>query len=96
MSDTAIVVNFSGGCELLFGTKSLTMTVAAGTTLGALVTLLKARITERPEQFVVPSGQLRPGILALVNDTDAELLGAAEYVVEHRDQISFISTLHGG
>ena len=49
----------------------------------------------------------RPGILVLINDTDWELLvrlslsvahqqGECEYVVNDKDVIVFISTLHGG
>jgi hypothetical protein len=50
---------------------------------------------ERPEMFV-QGGVVRPGILVLVNDADWELCGGAEAVVEDGDEISFISTLHGG
>lgn len=39
---------------------------------------------------------LRPGILALVNDCDAEVFGGAAYVLEDNDVVAFISTLHGG
>ncbi|KAJ3504146.1 hypothetical protein NMY22_g18019 [Coprinellus aureogranulatus] len=38
----------------------------------------------------------RPGILVLVNDTDWELEGEGEYVLQDGDEIVFISTLHGG
>ena len=38
----------------------------------------------------------RPGILVLINDADWELEGEAEYVLEPRDNILFVSTLHGG
>ena len=41
-------------------------------------------------------GCRRPGILVLINDTDWELEGGLEYVVEDKDLIVFISTLHGG
>lgn len=50
---------------------------------------------ERPEMFV-QGGVVRPGILVLVNDADWELCGGAEAEVEDGDEISFISTLHGG
>jgi ubiquitin related modifier 1 len=92
----AITVTLSGGCELLFHTSTLTLTdVAPGTTLGDLVKLLRGKIVERPEHFLVGDG-LRPGILSLVNDTDSELLGGPDYELENKDQVSFISTLHGG
>jgi hypothetical protein len=38
----------------------------------------------------------RPGILVLVNDADWELEGELEYELKDRDEIVFISTLHGG
>lgn len=38
----------------------------------------------------------RPGILVLINDADWELEGELEYELRDRDQIVFISTLHGG
>ena len=39
---------------------------------------------------------VRPGILVLVNDSDWELVGQTEYLLENNDNITFISTLHGG
>ncbi|CAH00791.1 ubiquitin-related modifier URM1 [Kluyveromyces lactis] len=39
---------------------------------------------------------IRPGILTLINDTDWELEGEKEYVLEDGDVVSFTSTLHGG
>lgn len=38
----------------------------------------------------------RPGILVLINDTDWELEGELDYELQDRDEIVFISTLHGG
>lgn len=38
----------------------------------------------------------RPGILVLVNDTDWELEGEGDYILHDKDEIVFISTLHGG
>jgi ubiquitin related modifier 1 len=34
--------------------------------------------------------------LVLVNDTDWELEGEGEYQIKPKDEIVFISTLHGG
>ncbi|CCE78610.1 Piso0_000635 [Millerozyma farinosa CBS 7064] len=39
---------------------------------------------------------VRPGILVLINDTDWELEGGEDYVVESGDVFTFTSTLHGG
>ncbi len=38
----------------------------------------------------------RSGILVLINDVDWELEGEYDYIINPKDQISFISTLHGG
>lgn len=97
MTDTyKIKVALSGGCELLFGgARELQLEVQPGMTLGQLVLLLKEKIVERPDHFLVGNG-LRPGILSLVNDTDSELLGGPDYALENKDQVAFISTLHGG
>lgn len=38
----------------------------------------------------------RSGILVLINGADWELEGELEYVLQDRDEIVFISTLHGG
>ncbi|KAK6201384.1 ubiquitin-related modifier 1 [Scheffersomyces amazonensis] len=39
---------------------------------------------------------VRPGILVLINDTDWELEGMEDYVLESGDVFTFTSTLHGG
>ena len=38
----------------------------------------------------------RPGILVLINNTDWELTGQLQTLVEDGDTVTFISTLHGG
>ncbi|KDN53147.1 ubiquitin-like modifier 1 [Tilletiaria anomala UBC 951] len=54
-------------------------------------------IVERPELFVDVDGNgVRPGILVLINDVDWELDGETSYVLQDGDEVSFISTLHGG
>lgn len=96
-----VTVELSGGCELLFG-KQTSITLAdlipAGSTLQHLVVILKEKyIVERPEQFVDPTGTtLRPGVLALINNCDAEVVGGMSYVLENNDVVEFVSTLHGG
>ncbi|KAJ3865502.1 MAG: ubiquitin-related modifier 1 [Lentinula lateritia] len=52
-------------------------------------------LQERPELFMEDK-TVRPGILVLVNNTDWELEGEGEYVLQNNDEIVFISTLHGG
>lgn len=52
-------------------------------------------LSEREEMFGEGDG-VRPGILVLINDADWELEGELEYELRDRDEIVFISTLHGG
>ncbi|BGP23166.1 Ubiquitin-related modifier 1 [Rhodotorula toruloides] len=51
--------------------------------------------SERPELFS-QGDTVRPGILVLINSTDWELEGELDYVLQDKDEIVFISTLHGG
>lgn len=44
----------------------------------------------------IEDGTVRPGILVLINDTDWELEGMEDYVLESGDVLTFTSTLHGG
>ncbi|KAF4612898.1 hypothetical protein D9613_011134 [Agrocybe pediades] len=52
-------------------------------------------LKERVELFM-EKDTVRPGILVLINDTDWELEGEGEYLLKDRDEVVFISTLHGG
>jgi len=52
-------------------------------------------LKERPELFIQDES-VRPGILVLINDADWELLGELDYEIQENDNITFISTLHGG
>jgi len=49
----------------------------------------------RSELFVLDQ-HLRPGILVLINDADWELEGEEAYELQDKDNILFVSTLHGG
>ena len=42
------------------------------------------------------SSYRRPGILVLINDADWELEGEDKYELQDRDNVVFVSTLHGG
>ncbi|KAL6525158.1 Ubiquitin-related modifier 1 1 [Orobanche minor] len=54
-------------------------------------------IKERPEMFMKgDTVKVRPGVLVLVNDCDWELTGQLDTVLEDKDDVVFISTLHGG
>uniref|UniRef100_A0A8C6Q564 Ubiquitin-related modifier 1 n=1 Tax=Nothobranchius furzeri TaxID=105023 RepID=A0A8C6Q564_NOTFU len=47
-------------------------------------------LLEKLDTYVVP------GILVLINDADWELMGELDYQIQDKDNIVFISTLHGG
>jgi ubiquitin related modifier 1 len=65
-------------------------------TVGELIEVLKTKhLKQKPELFV-ENGQLKPGILCLINDVDWEIEDRELTVLTDADRISFISTLHGG
>ena len=51
---------------------------------------------DNPEMLITADGNVRPGILVLVNETDWALRGQLDYRLQPHDVITFISTLHGG
>ncbi|ERS95722.1 ubiquitin-related modifier URM1 [Sporothrix schenckii 1099-18] len=100
-----IVVEFSGGLEMLFADqKRLDMqlpvldTQGQPATVGFLISHLCATAMSdgRKDLFVLEADHLRPGILVLINDADWELEGEEAYEVQRGDNILFVSTLHGG
>jgi len=96
----SITIEFGGGAELLFDNKrKMSLTLPASDkkwTIERLIQHLKDNhLSERPELFV-QGNSVRPGILVLVNDTDWELLGQVGYEIQPKDNVMFISTLHGG
>ncbi|PWN88687.1 ubiquitin-related modifier 1 [Acaromyces ingoldii] len=106
MSDSklSVTVEFGGGTELLTATpkqKKHVVSLAsssekAATMSNLLGLILKDLIVERPEMLVEGDGNVRPGILVLINDADWELEGEMAYEVQDGDHVCFISTLHGG
>lgn len=93
-----INLEFRGGAELLVNNVSQHSVDLDDSkwTIARLLEWMKTNlIQERPELFL-QGGSVRPGILVLVNDADWELLGQLDYVLQERDNILFISTLHGG
>ena len=95
----SLQLSFSGGAELLVGNQrehQVKVDPALVPDLAALLLWIKDNLLqERPELFLKDK-TVRPGILVLVNDADWELLGQGAYELEDKDQITFISTLHGG
>jgi ubiquitin related modifier 1 len=86
---------FNGGLEFLFKGDKLVYESDKTMTLKDLIIELKGKI-DKPHLFVGEGNSVRPGILVLINDTDYELLEGIDYVLKDRDEIIFISTLHGG
>lgn len=62
---------------------------------GLIDYLRRNHLAEKEEMFV-QGNSVRPGIIVLVNDTDWELLDTLKYKIENNDNVTFISTLHGG
>ena len=94
-----ITLNFGGGAELLVGgKKNQDISLPEGSTMGSLLEWMIGKdgvVKERPELLVL-NGDIRPGILVLINDTDWELCDTRDYKLGPKDTITFISTLHGG
>ncbi|KAL1963177.1 hypothetical protein VTN77DRAFT_8610 [Rasamsonia byssochlamydoides] len=100
----SIVVEFTGGLEMLFSNKrkhniSIPAKLDDGTrpNIAYLIQYLVDNVMEdqRKELFVL-EGHVRPGILVLINDADWELEGEEAYEIQSGDNILFVSTLHGG
>ncbi|KAL1972480.1 hypothetical protein VTN31DRAFT_6894 [Thermomyces dupontii] len=99
-----IVVEFTGGLEMLFGNKrrhdiSIPAKLESGKkpTIAFLIQYLVDKVMEDPrKELFVLDGHVRPGILVLINDADWELEGEEAYEIQSGDNILFVSTLHGG
>lgn len=65
-------------------------------TMAQLIDHLKRNYLKEKEEMFVSGSSVRPGIIVLVNDTDWELLDTLNYKIEDKDNVAFISTLHGG
>ncbi|EHY56695.1 Ubiquitin- modifier 1 [Exophiala dermatitidis] len=105
MADTiTVTVEFTGGLEMLFDnvakhelTLSKTADDGKPPTVGYLVKYICDNLMKdsRKELFVLDDA-VRPGILVLINDSDWELEGEDKYELQNRDNVLFVSTLHGG
>ncbi|KAK4043050.1 ubiquitin-related modifier 1 [Parachaetomium inaequale] len=99
-----ITVDFSGGLEMLFDNQrrhsvSLPAVDASGkpATIAFLIDHLCRTLMKDPRaELFVLDNHIRPGILVLINDADWELEGEEAYEIQPRDNILFVSTLHGG
>ncbi|KAK4114445.1 ubiquitin-like protein [Canariomyces notabilis] len=99
-----ITVDFSGGLEMLFSNRrrhavSLPAIDGAGkpANIAFLIDYLCKNLMKDPRtDLFVLDNHIRPGILVLINDADWELEGEEAYEIQPRDNILFVSTLHGG
>ncbi|GJJ14602.1 hypothetical protein Clacol_008868 [Clathrus columnatus] len=83
---------FGGGLELLFSNqRSHNISIPS-----RVNSKLYNGETTTTEEQNIKSFSRRPGILVLINDTDWELEGEGDYVLNDGDEIVLISTLHGG
>ncbi|MCJ1472820.1 Ubiquitin- modifier 1 [Lambiella insularis] len=99
-----VTVDFTGGLEMLFSNKRRHELVIPAKdennkqmTMADLIHYLFTTLMNhhRKDMFVV-NGSIRPGILILINDADWELEGQDTYELQQKDNILFVSTLHGG
>ncbi|CAO3642294.1 unnamed protein product [Mucor hiemalis] len=104
MSELTINVEFSGGMELLFKNVSKHQikfpakneSTGNASTLQDLIFYIRDNMMTEKKDLFVEKDTVRPGILVLINNTDWELCDELEYELEDKDEIVFISTLHGG
>ncbi|KAF8700737.1 hypothetical protein HU200_034091 [Digitaria exilis] len=98
-----LTLEFGGGLELLLENSTKVHKVEVPpkdgeekVTMKGVLSWAKANlIKERPEMFV-KGDSVRPGVLVLINDCDWEICGGLDAVLEEKDVVVFISTLHGG
>ncbi|KAK8892076.1 Ubiquitin- modifier 1 [Tritrichomonas musculus] len=95
---TLIHIDFEGGLQTDFeAPNGIDFTVPEGTTLGKLPSLMAEKLIkpDHPIDFIGENGHVLPGILIMINDVDSEIEGL-DAVLKPKDNITFISTLHGG
>ncbi|SCU88958.1 LADA_0E12948g1_1 [Lachancea dasiensis] len=98
-----VKVEFLGGLDIIFE-KQRTHKVNVKrdgeqeVTVGMLIDYIVLNMIKNPKDkdVFIENDTIRPGILTLINDTDWELEGEKDYVLEDGDIVSFTSTLHGG
>ncbi|KAJ1965425.1 Ubiquitin- modifier 1 [Dipsacomyces acuminosporus] len=98
-----IKVEFNGGMELLMRNKAKSTAVSLPletngepTTIKELILYIRDNIVEDKPQLFSTDDTVRPGVLVMINDSDWEVEGDINYKLQDKDEIMFISTLHGG
>ena len=75
---------------------TLRVEMQEGSQVGALISVLRDQHLHGSQELFVDGETVRAGILVLINDVDWELEGLDKYVIKNGDEVTFISTLHGG
>lgn len=94
----SIHIDFEGGLQTDFqAPNGVDFQIPQGTKLHQLPSLLAQKyITpEHPIKFITEDGSVLPGILIMINDADSEIEGL-DVDLQNKDNVTFISTLHGG
>ncbi|CAI5757330.1 unnamed protein product [Candida verbasci] len=97
-----IKIEFLGGLDIISNSireHKVTVPFEEGeATMKDLINWITKNIISDPKDIPVfiENETVRPGILVLINDTDWELEGMEDYVIEQGDVFTFTSTLHGG
>ncbi|ODV81336.1 ubiquitin-like protein [Suhomyces tanzawaensis NRRL Y-17324] len=97
-----VKIEFLGGLDVISSGvrehKAVVPLEEGEATMKDLVEYVTHNIISDPKDIPVfiEDDTVRPGILVLINDTDWELEGQEEYVLESGDVFTFTSTLHGG
>lgn len=91
-------VDFEGGLQTDFKSpQGISLEVEQGTTLRALAKIVLDRF--KPEgatiRFIDDAGDVLPGILVMINGADSAIDGF-DVTLEDKDEVTYISTLHGG
>jgi len=98
----SITTEFTSGLQILFNNikkhKVLLPEMEEPWTLGLLLFWIKDNLLVNKDKcdLFMKGNTVRPGIIVAINDQDWELLGNLKYKIKNNDNITFISTLHGG
>jgi len=92
-----VTFQFSGGLELVTETTEAVVEIdATEMKMSDIIAYVQKNLVKSQSQPFINGNNVRPGILVLINDSDWELEGGLDYMVQNRDTITFITTLHGG